>query len=201
MRRTTVALHNGRSIQRSRSAPGPADDVGSYCTRLKDVPHLLLRTFQSLNRITQLQHNGTLVGSWDRVLPGTEDAYLRMVEVMTEHGIDTGGCPPVWAWSGALRLADADSLFNAEHELSGGFATVTFRAPQHLVLLCDYEHWCDALMPPADAPIAPWQPKRRDSGSRHPEQACLPHLRLEWVRTIQLLPTSGWDSLDLETLL
>ena len=163
------------------------------------MPDPLLRTFQSLTRIEQLQHDGILVGSWDHVLPGTEDAYLRMVEVMTEHGIDTNGRPPIWAWRGPLRLADADSLFNAEHELSSSFVTVAFRAPQHVVLLSDYGHWCDALMPPADGPIEPWQPRRRDNDSRHPEQACLPHLRLEWVSTIKPLPTTGWGTLDLET--
>lgn len=165
------------------------------------MPDLLLRTFQSLTRIEQLQHDGILVGSWDHVLAGTQDAYRRMVDVMTDYGIDTNGRPPIWAWRGPLRLADADSLFDAEHELSSGFVTVTFRAPQHLVLLSDYGHWCDALMPPADGPIQPWQPRRRDNDSRHPEQACLPHLHLEWVDSITPLPTTDWGTLDLDTLL
>lgn len=167
--------------------------------RLSLVADVVLKTFQSLTRVTQLHHDGIIVGDWNHVVPGTENAYARMVEVMTEHNIDTAGHPPIWAWRGTLRLSDADSLFNAEHELTKGFATLTLRAPEHLVLLSDYGHWCDTVMPPVGALSHPWQPKRRDPNSHHPEQACLPYLRLEWVSTVEPLPTTGWDSLDLET--
>lgn len=163
------------------------------------MPDLVLRTFQSLERVEQLQDDGVLVSDWEHVALGTENAYARIVEVMREHGIDTGGRPPVWAWRGLVRLRDADSLFDAVHELSRGYATVTFRAPKHLVLLSDYAHWCDVLMAPAGTPAHQWQPQRRAEGSHQPEQACLPYLRLDWVTDIKSLPTSGWDTLDLET--
>lgn len=163
------------------------------------MANLVLRTFQHLSRVAELQHDGTLVADWSHIVPGTEHAYARMVEAMTECGIDTGGRPPIWAWHGPLRLIDADLLFDPVHELSSGFATLTFRAPDHLVLLCDYGHWCDALMGPADEPAQPWRPIRRTAGSFHPEQACLPYLHLDWVTDINPLPTTGWDELDLET--
>ena len=159
---------------------------------------LVLRTFQPLTRVVQLQNDGTLVADWEHVVPGTEHAYARMVEVMSEHGINTDGRPPIWSWHGPLRLIDADLLFDAVHELSRGFATLTFRAPDHLVLLCDYGHWCDALMAPPDYPVHLWRPAPRAAGSFHPEQACLPYLHLDWVTDIKPLPTSGWDTLDLE---
>lgn len=141
----------------------------------------------------------SFLGGWDHVLPGTEHAYMRMVEVMAEHGIDTDGRPPVWAWRGPLRLEDADSLFNAEHELSKGFATLTFRASDRLVLLSDYGHWCDALVASTGISADLWQPICRAKSSHHPEQACLVHLRIEWVTDIKPLPTTGWDILDLNT--
>ena len=159
---------------------------------------LVLRTFQPLSRVAQLQHDGILVGDWEHVLSGVEPAYARMVEVMTEHGISTGGRPPIWAWQGLLRLVDADLLFNAVHELSRGFATLTFRAPDHLVLLSDYGHWCDAWMAPAGELVHSWQPKSRRPGSSHPEQASLPYLRHDWVTDIKPLPTTGWDTLNLQ---
>lgn len=162
---------------------------------------LVLQTFQSLARVAQLQNDGTLVSDWEHVLSGTEHAYARIVEVMTEHGIDTGGRPPIWAWHGLLRLVDADLLFDPVHELSRGFATLTFRAPDRLVLLSNYGYWCDALLAPADGQVGSWRPRRRDPGSFHPEQACLPYLRLHWVTDIKPLPTTGWDTLDLETSL
>ena len=97
------------------------------------MPDLVLRSFQSLERVAQLQRSRALRGDWTHVLRGNENAYARMVEVMTEQGIDTGGRPPVWAWHGVLRLLDADLLFDAKEKLSKGFATLTFRAPDHLV--------------------------------------------------------------------
>lgn len=158
---------------------------------------LVLRTFQPLERVIQLRDNGLLLGDWKHVLPGTEHGYLRMVEVMEERGIPTTGRPPLWAWHGVLRLVDADSLFDATHELSRGFATITFRAPEHLVLLSDYGHWSDVMLS-GESYLRQWQPQRRTSSSHHPEQACLPYLELGWVTGVELLPTTGWDTLDLE---
>lgn len=160
---------------------------------------LVLRTFQSLARAEQLQDDGILEADWEHVMPGTEHAYARMARVMSEHGINTNGRPPIWAWRGVLRLSDADSLFDRIHELSRGVAILTFWAPEDLVLLSDYSHWCDALTAAAGVPLSSWWPQRRNQTGHHPEQACLPYLRLDWVTDIKPLPTADWDSLDLAT--
>lgn len=165
------------------------------------MPDLVLRSFQPLERVAQLQRSGVLRGDWGHVVRGTERAYARMVEVMTEKGIDTDGRPPVWAWHGVLRLLDADLLFDAKEELSKGFATLTFRAPDHLVLLSDYADWCDLLMAPPEVPVGQWMPQPHAADGFHLEQACLPYVLMDWVTDIQPLPTTDWDDLDLEALL
>lgn len=164
------------------------------------TPDLLLRTFQPIERAATLQAGGALIADWRHVLPGTERAYARMVGVMVEHGIETDGRPPIWAWHGALRLRDAALLLDPERELRTGFAVITFVAPAQLVLLCDYRHWCEALMAPADAPLHVWQPRLEAGDGQHPEQACLPYLLADWVKDIKALPTSGWDTLDQDAL-
>lgn len=162
------------------------------------MPELVLRTFQPLERVAQFRRDGVLLGDWQHVISGTERGYRRLVEVMEERGIPTAGRPPVWAWHGVVRLVDADSLFDATHELCRGFATITFRAPERLVLLTDYGHWCDVMLSD-EASLRAWRPRRRAKSRHHPEQACLPHLELSWVTHIEPLPTTGWDTLDLET--
>lgn len=72
---------------------------------LVGVTDLMLRTFQSLDCVRQLQNDAILKADWEHVVPGTEHAYARMVEAMSEYGIDTEGRPPMWAWRGVLRRA------------------------------------------------------------------------------------------------
>lgn len=143
------------------------------------MPDLILRTFQPLERVSHLRDDGILLADWKHVIPGTEHAYLRIVEVMEERGIRTESRPPLWAWYGVVRLVDADLLFDATHELSRGFATITFRAPEHLVLLSDDGHWCDVLLSD-ESSLHQWRLQPRASSSYHPEQACLPYLDLRW---------------------
>ena len=159
---------------------------------------LELLTFQSLRRVAQLESDRVMLGDWSRVDVAHVAAFRRMTDVMTLHGIDTAGRPPVWAWRGTLRLRDAALLFDPEHELSQGFATVTFTAPGDLVVLSDYAHWCQLLFDPVDAAIEAWQPERRHSRTCQPEQACLPYVRAEWVTRVRPLPRSGWNDLDQE---
>ncbi len=146
-----------------------------------------------MTRVQQLQHEGILVGDWSHVLPGTEKAYRRMVEVMTERGINCHGKPVIWAWHGNVRLSDAVLLLDPERELSRGIATVTFTAPTEMVMVSDYGQWCEALFLNADV----WDPAPPVPGP-HPAQATLPHLRADWVHSIDLPPVDGWDDLDLE---
>lgn len=82
----------------------------------RSVSDVVLKSFQPVIRIEQLQHEGILVGDWSRVAPGTERAYGRMVEVMTERGIDCRGKPPVWAWQATgLGLARQRSSLGRRH--------------------------------------------------------------------------------------
>lgn len=156
------------------------------------MSRVVLRSFQPITRIQQLQHDGILIGDWAHVLRGTEKAYGRMVEVMTQRGIDCHGRPPIWAWLGQVRLMDAVLLLDPEHELSRGFATVTFTAPTDMVMVSDYGHWCEALFRNSDE----WAPAPPVRGP-HPAQATLPYLQADWVHNIDLLPIEGWDDIDL----
>lgn len=164
------------------------------------MPRLLLRTFQRLDRVEQLNREGRLIADWAHVVPGTERAYARMVEVMAATGIDTEGRPPMWAWHGTLRLQDAALLFDPVHELSAGFATVTFSAPAECALLCGYADWCDLLMARDGQDQRDWQPSPLPRAKRHPDQACLPYVLAEWVVGIEPLPLIGWDEIDLDAV-
>ncbi len=149
---------------------------------------VLLRTFQPLTRVT-----GDLVGDWDRVPPGLVAPYRAMVAAMERAGVGTGGRPPVWAWHGELRLIDAMLLFDAEHELSRGFATVEFDAPAGLVVESDYGRWNDFLAASLEGRECAWE---LGPVAREPVQVCLPYVRASWVRDVRPLPTGGWDRLD-----
>ncbi len=174
-------------------------------TSLGEVDTLVLKSFQPLDRAAQLRREGKLVGDWSRVGgPMVVPYYQRMVEEMAAHGIDCQGNPPVWAWNGRVTLLDASMLLSVEHELSQGWSTITFRAPRNLVLLSDYAAWCDFFFGDAE-----WDPQLFRSPAERSDdwagltcgvQATLPYLRREWIDTIQPLPTTGWDELDLNTL-
>lgn len=179
---------------------------GPLASTLTAVPLLRLKTFQPLARVDELHRTGRLVGDWTTVGgPLVVPRYQRMVQEMAAHGIDCHGHPPTWAWHGRVTLLDASMLLNAEHELSQGWATITFDAPEELVLLSDYAHWCDFLFEDTD-----WEPARFRTveeralldwaGLTCGVQATLPHVQGEWVDTIEPLPTHGWDELDLNTL-
>lgn len=104
-----------------------------------------LKTFQSLERVRELESGDALVGSWAHVPRGWESGYCAMVNEMARRGISCDGRPPVWAWAGPVSLGDACGLLG-EEDLARGFATVTFTAPRQLVLLSNYSPWCDALV-------------------------------------------------------
>ena len=154
---------------------------------------MLLRTFQRLSRVEGL--TGVLAGEWERVPGGLEAPYRAMVSAMERAGVGTGGRPPVWVWWGELRLIDAVSLFDAEHELSAGFATVEFDAPADLVVASDYGRWNDFLAATLAGQEHVWEPC--PDFAREPVQVCLPYLRAEWVLRVRPLPVAGWDDLDL----
>lgn len=156
---------------------------------------MILRSFQPLHRIAALQTDGLLVGHWDHVPGGpVRDGYRAMVAAMRAAGVDTGDRPPIWAWRGRLCLVDAVMLL-AEHELASGYGTVEFEAPPELVVESDYGAWNDHLCALVENAPTAWHVSSVPAGGEL-VQACLPHLRAEWVREVRPLPTSGWDELD-----
>lgn len=162
---------------------------------------MLLRTFQRLSRVAELERSGELVGDWDRVPATLRDAYRAMVAARADVQVDTHGRPPIWAWRGHPRLLDAALLLDEEYELSTGYATVEFEAPTNLVVVSDYGVWNDYLAALLDGRPSRWQiaPTGRSGdppGGSGPEQACVPYLRADWVREVRPLPTTGWAELD-----
>jgi hypothetical protein len=154
---------------------------------------MILRTFQSLRRVEQLEADGRLVGRWKHAqMPG---GYRAMVAAMARAGVDTGGLPPIWAWRGTLILLDARLLL-AEHELRAGYATVEFDAPAELAVESDYGAWNDYLEALITGRPAEWDGQAVPVDGEKPVQVCLPFLRAEWVRDIRPLPRTGWDEID-----
>jgi hypothetical protein len=154
---------------------------------------MILRTFQSLRRVEQLEVDGRLVGCWEHAQ--TPDGYRAMVAAMARADVDTGGLPPIWAWRGRLQLIDAKMLL-AEHELSAGYATVEFDAPAELTVESDYGAWNDYLEAVITGRPAEWDLHAVRADGEEPVQVCLPYLRSEWVRDVRSLPRTGWDEID-----
>lgn len=113
------------------------------------------------------------------------------------QGVETQGRPPIWAWHGPLRLRDASSLFDPEHELVHGFATLDLEVPDELIVLTDYGQWCDYLMSPV-LQLGDWRPEAVVRMDDVLLQACLPYLRSEWVQAMRPPPRTGWDAIDEE---
>jgi hypothetical protein len=153
---------------------------------------MILKTFQSLRRVEQLEADGVLVGCWEHAQ--TRDGYRAMVAAMARAGVDTGGLPPIWAWRGTLCLLDARLLL-AEHDLRSGYATVEFDAPAGLAVESDYGAWNDYLECVFTGASAEWDVSAVVP-QEEPAQVCLPCLRAEWVRDIRPLPRTGWDAID-----
>lgn len=156
---------------------------------------MILRSFQRLSRVASLSASGALFGDWAHVPASQHPGYRAMVAAMSVAGVDTGDRPPIWAWHGELHLVDAALLFDEQHELRTGYATVEFDAPDSLVTLSDYGAWNDHLYEvfhgrPAcwSAGAARWLGPPADPDTSHPAQACLPHLRAEWLLDVRPLP-------------
>jgi hypothetical protein len=137
-----------------------------------------------------------LVSGWERLPPFERTTYPAMVAAMERAGIHTEGKPPVWAWGGVPTLLDVRSLFDPEYQLSAGYAVVEFDAPTEVVFLSDYGDWNDHLEGWFEDPEASWEPGPLVRSVGLP-QACVPCVRVEWVREIRVLPTTGWDNPDL----
>lgn len=137
-----------------------------------------------------------LVSDWERLPPFERATYPAMIAAMTRAGIRTGGRPPIWAWGAVPTLFDASLLLDPEYQLSNGYAVVEFEAPAEDVFLSDYGDWNDYLEAWFADPDAVWAPSPPAPSAGLP-QACVPFVRLHWVRAIRALPTTGWDDPEL----
>jgi hypothetical protein len=168
------------------------------------VGSVLLWSFQPLARVADLETDGELVGSWERLPRDLVTAgYREMVAAMARARIDTHGRPPVWAWGGrcGVTLSDAHSLL--PDQLRDGYATVEFDAPAELVLATRYGPWNDYLYEVFQAGSTAGVPRAWDVPTPVEDelvQVCLPILRAEWVREIRPLPRSEADDIDWSAL-
>nr|WP_157528710.1 hypothetical protein [Kibdelosporangium sp. MJ126-NF4] len=150
-----------------------------------------LYTFQRLTRVEQLKTEGTLTASWTALSPFERAVYPSMVEAMRKAGIPIKNNPPIWAWTERPTLLDAALLLNPEHELSKGYATIEFEAPENLTHLSDYSAWNDHMAEKLRNPTATWKQKSKEGN-----QATLPWLSQEWVKEVRPLPTTGWNKTE-----
>lgn len=129
-------------------------------------------------------------------------AYRWMAQRMAERGIDCGDGPPIWAWHsgrgwpGEPTVEVAISLLG-DARVAEGMVLLELEVPAERVLLSHYGPWnelLDAAMGSEDEPDTSgrdwlWM---FDLGAEKPYQdeglvqACLPHLRSEWVERV------GW---------
>jgi hypothetical protein len=167
------------------------------------VGEVLLWSFQPAARMTELHTVGHLVGAWEHVMPGMDDAYPRayraMVAAMGRAGLPTQGRPPVWAWGGSCGITVQEA-----HMLVGdplwwdGYVTIEFSAPTELVLASDYGAWNDYISDLFDGVDAVPQWDVPTPIADELVQVCLPVLRADWVREIRPLPRSPDEVTDWE---
>ena len=164
------------------------------------MSEVLLWSFQPAARVAELNATGQLVGAWEHVLPGMDDAHPRayraMVEAMERAGITTRGRPPVWAWGGSCGVTVLDAHMLVGDPLWDGYATIEFSAPTELVLASDYGAWNDYISDLFDGRLAVPRWDVPTAIADELVQVCLPALRAEWVRGIRPLPRSPDEVTD-----
>ena len=158
------------------------------------MTQLSLVSFQPLSRVAQLHREGVLRGDWAHVPGGWDRAYRLMSARMTALGIECDGRPPMWAFPGRRTWGDAFGLLG-EHDLEIGYAALTFTAPTELVLLTDYDEWCDALRSGRWAGDTIPLSRAAERGL----QATLPRIELGWASHVTRLPRHGIFDLDWDT--
>ena len=161
---------------------------------------VLLWSFQPAARVAELNATGQLVGAWEHVLPGMDDAHPRayraMVEAMERAGITTRGRPPVWAWGGSCGVTVLDAHMLVGDPLWDGYVTIEFSAPTELVLASDYGAWNGYISDLFDGPHAAPRWDVPTAIADELVQVCLPALRAGWVRGIRPLPRSPDEVTD-----
>jgi hypothetical protein len=164
------------------------------------VGDVLLWTFQPAGRVAELNRAGKLVGAWEYVMSGMDDAlpraYRAMVAAMERAGMATHGRPPVWAWGGSCGVTVADAHMLVGDPLWDGFVTIEFTAPTEMVLATDYGAWNDYISDLFDGLDAVPRWDAPTPVADELVQVCLPVLRAEWVREVRPLPRSPDDVTD-----
>jgi hypothetical protein len=164
------------------------------------VAEVLLWSFQPAARMAELHGTGQLVGAWEYVLPGMNDAlpraYRAMVAAMERAGMSTQGRPPVWAWGGSCGVTAGDAHMLVGDPLWDGYVTIEFSAPTELVLASDYGAWNDYIYDLFDGldAVARWDVPTPIANEQ--VQVCVPALRAEWVREVRPLPRSPDEVTD-----
>ncbi|MFM9952122.1 MAG: DUF3841 domain-containing protein [Saprospiraceae bacterium] len=171
---------------------------------------MLLYTFQSNDAVEVLKTKGILTGDWAYVSKGYwQFSYEWMCRQMEKRGIACQNNPPIWAfhsceaWSRPPTFLTARALVS-DIALESGMTTIVFEAPDDLVLLSSYRIW-GGFWSEMDG-VTGAIPKRRWGRMFNLKyfkegddlQACLPYLRLEWVKEVRPLdlPINKEDPLE-----
>jgi len=173
-----------------------------------------LWTFQHISAVEQLEKTGQLVSTWKDETSRWYQAYQWMVKEMRTRGVDCGTNNPMWAWHscGGYKkpptLEDAAMLLSIK-DIEDGIKIVEFECPDSLAILSLYSIWNEILEVffkggTKDDITEKWT---QQLFSFEPDvleededalQACLPHIRLDWVVRISELPLkidkrTGWE--------
>lgn len=163
-----------------------------------------LWTFQSISAIEELNSKGIIEANWDRYSETHPfiQAYQWMAKQMSIRKINGNDNAPIWAWHSCGKYEKAPSLVDArgllsDVELEGGIQTVEFECPVELVLLSSYRIWnmmlYELFPSEGEANIDKKTERRLFETDRKKFkrydciQACLPYLKLSWVKEIRKL--------------
>ncbi|MFB9884576.1 DUF3841 domain-containing protein [Planobispora siamensis] len=147
-----------------------------------------LWTVQHRAVLEALEDTGELVGDWDRIMIRNYRAcYEVMVAEMARRGLDCGGRPPVWAWTGpdtrdnAVALTAELLLCPQTPEEYARYAVLDLDVPDDAVLLSSYGRWNDfteSIIMGGGSPEMDWSIGREELSG---VQACLARVTSGWV--------------------
>jgi hypothetical protein len=165
-----------------------------------------LWTYQSLEAVKQLEQSGTLLTPWSYYHPTDyfATAYRWMAEKMQQKGVSCGEYAPIWAWHSCGAYEAPPTNETASNllsllQLEAGIKLLSFECPDELTVLSNYGPWNDIIYLFTDhgtqAVIDGKLEKQLFEIQKNIEdyesiQACLPYLKMEWVRDIEELDIS-----------
>lgn len=170
-----------------------------------------LWTFQFKAIATLLKAGNSHYCDWRYVPSNWRPVYQFITEQMREKRIPITNHAPIWAWHSCNgwqkppTLDDARGLLS-DIELEMGVMTVEMEVPESIVLLSNYNRYCDLLFDHLDGNALAYQTYRDmfDLNPTDPEltiQATLPYISPEWVLDIRPLNLSpAFFEYDVEEL-